>query len=457
MLSRNDILETIRMIDQQHLDIRTITMGISLLSCADRSAERACEKIYDKISRYAERLVATGEEIEREFGIPIVNKRVSVTPIALVAAASETEDYVPFAKALDRAAKNVGVNFIGGFSALVQKGMTDADRKLIAAIPEALACTDLVCSSVNVGSSKAGINMDAVALMGQTVKKTAALTEKQGGFGCAKLVVFCNAVEDNPFMAGAFHGIGEPETVINVGVSGPGVVKKAIDRAVRRRGEQVSITEIAEIIKTTAFKVTKVGQLIGTEVAEKMNLPFGVADLSLAPTPEVGDSVGEIFQSVGLSSIGAPGSTAVLAMLNDAVKKGGVFASSSVGGLSGAFIPVSEDAAIADAAAKGLLTLEKLEAMTCVCSVGLDMIAIPGDTPADVISAIIADESAIGMINAKTTAVRLIPVPGKTVGERAEFGGLLGGADIMAVQKGSAAGFINRGGRIPAPIHSFKN
>ena len=457
MLSLQNIFDTIAMVDKQHLDIRTITMGISLLDCADEDMDRCCDKIYDKICSRAEKLVRTGCDIESEFGIPIVNKRISVTPIAIAGAACKSEDFVPLALTLDRAAKTCGVNFIGGYSALVQKGFTSGDRRLIASIPEALARTELVCSSVNVGSTRAGINMDAVAQMGRVIKETAHLTRDRDGLGCAKLVVFCNAVEDNPFMAGAFHGIGEPETVINVGVSGPGVVKKAIDRAVRRRGEQVSITEIAEIIKTTAFKVTKVGQLIGTEVAEKMNLPFGVADLSLAPTPEVGDSVGEIFQSVGLSSIGAPGSTAVLAMLNDAVKKGGVFASSSVGGLSGAFIPVSEDAAIADAAAKGLLTLEKLEAMTCVCSVGLDMIAIPGDTPADVISAIIADESAIGMINAKTTAVRLIPVPGKTVGERAEFGGLLGGADIMAVQKGSAAGFINRGGRIPAPIHSFKN
>ena len=385
MLSRNDILETIRMIDQQHLDIRTITMGISLLSCADRSAERACEKIYDKISRYAERLVATGEEIEREFGIPIVNKRVSVTPIALVAAASETEDYVPFAKALDRAAKNVGVNFIGGFSALVQKGMTDADRKLIAAIPEALACTDLVCSSVNVGSSKAGINMDAVALMGQTVKKT------------------------------------------------------------------------AETVKKTAFRITRMGQLVAQEASRRLDTPFGIGDLSLAPTPAVGDSVARILEEMGLEVCGTHGTTAALALLNDAVKKGGVMASSSVGGLSGAFIPVSEDEGMIAAASSGALTLDKLEAMTCVCSVGLDMIALPGDTSAETIAAIIADEAAIGMINTKTTAVRVIPAPGCKVGDTVEFGGLLGSAPVQAVHPYSSAEFIARGGRIPAPLHSLKN
>ena len=452
MLSRNDILETIRMIDQQHLDIRTITMGISLLSCADSSAERACEKIYDKISRYAEHLVATGEEIEQEFGIPIVNKRVSVTPIALVAAASETEDYVPFAKALDRAAKNVGVNFIGGFSALVQKGMTDADRKLIAAIPEALACTDLVCSSVNVGSSKAGINMDAVALMGQTVKKTAALTEKQGGFGCAKLVIFCNAVEDNPFMAGAFHGVTEADAIINVGVSGPGVVKTALEKV---RGENFEV--LCETIKKTAFKVTRVGQLVAQEASRLLNIPFGIVDLSLAPTPAIGDSVADILCEIGLEYAGAPGTTAALAMLNDQVKKGGVMASSYVGGLSGAFIPVSEDQGMIDAVQAGAITLEKLEAMTCVCSVGLDMIAIPGDTKATTISGMIADEMALGMVNQKTTAARLIPVIGKGVGDTVEFGGLFGYAPIMPVNQFSCDAFINRGGRIPAPIHSFKN
>lgn len=452
MLSRNDILETIRMIDQQHLDIRTITMGISLLSCADSSAERACEKIYDKISRYAEHLVATGEEIEQEFGIPIVNKRVSVTPIALVAAASETEDYVPFAKALDRAAKNVGVNFIGGFSALVQKGMTDADRKLIAAIPEALACTDLVCSSVNVGSSKAGINMDAVALMGQTVKKTAALTEKQGGFGCAKLVIFCNAVEDNPFMAGAFHGVGEADCVLNVGVSGPGVVRSALSKM-----PDASISEVAEQIKKTAFKITRMGQLVGAEASKMLGVPFGIVDLSLAPTPAVGDSVAHILEEIGLESCGAHGTTAALAMLNDAVKKGGVMASSSVGGLSGAFIPVSEDAGMIDAVNRGALSIEKLEAMTAVCSVGLDMIAVPGDTSADTISAIIADEAAIGMVNSKTTAVRVIPAIGMKEGDTLEFGGLFGSGPVMKLSKFSSSKFISRGGRIPAPLQSLKN
>ena len=457
MISENEILSTINMTRAEHLDVRTVTLGVSLFDCASTDYDTFAYRLRAKISKYAKRLVETCNMVGDRYGIPVVNKRISVSPIGTVCSSFTRDQLAAVCRELDAAAKEVGVDFVGGFGALVEKGITPGERNLIDSLPEALATTDRVCSSINVGSTKAGINMDAVALMGQRVLDVAQATSDRDGIGAAKLVVFCNIPQDVPFMAGAYLGIGEPDVVIDVGVSGPGVVKKAIDRAVRRRGEQVSITEIAEIIKTTAFKVTKVGQLIGTEVAEKMNLPFGVADLSLAPTPEVGDSVGEIFQSVGLSSIGAPGSTAVLAMLNDAVKKGGVFASSSVGGLSGAFIPVSEDAAIADAAAKGLLTLEKLEAMTCVCSVGLDMIAIPGDTPADVISAIIADESAIGMINAKTTAVRLIPVPGKTVGERAEFGGLLGGADIMAVQKGSAAGFINRGGRIPAPIHSFKN
>ena len=452
MLSRNDILETIRMIDQQHLDIRTITMGISLLSCADSSAERACEKIYDKISRYAEHLVATGEEIEREFGIPIVNKRVSVTPIALVAAASETEDYVPFAKALDRAAKNVGVNFIGGFSALVQKGMTDADRKLIAAIPEALACTDLVCSSVNVGSSKAGINMDAVALMGQTVKKTAALTEKQGGFGCAKLVIFCNAVEDNPFMAGAFHGVGEPEKVINVGVSGPGVVYHALQSV---KGQPFDV--VAETVKKTAFRITRMGQLVAQEASRRLDTPFGIVDLSLAPTPAVGDSVARILEEMGLEVCGTHGTTAALALLNDAVKKGGVMASSSVGGLSGAFIPVSEDDGMIHAAECGCLTIEKLEAMTAVCSVGIDMVIIPGDTTPAVISALIADEAAIGMVNSKTTAVRVIPAIGRKAGEVLDFGGLLGYGPIMPVNSHDPSVFINRGGRLPAPMQSLKN
>ena len=458
MLNQKEILSTIEMIDQQHLDIRTITMGISLLSCCDPDPKRACEKIYDKITRYAEKLVKTGEDIEREFGIPIVNKRISVTPMALVAGASETEDCVPFALALDRAAQTCGVNFIGGYSALVQKGMTEADEKLIRSIPEALARTELVCSSVNVGSTRAGINMDAVALMGRIVKDTAAATADRDGLGCAKLVVFANIPQDVPFMAGAYLGVGEPDVVINVGVSGPGVVKKAIDRAMENhKPGEFTLGEVAEVIKRTAYKVTRVGEIIGKEVAQRLDLPFGVADLSLAPTPAVGDSVGEIFQSVGLSSIGAPGTTAVLAMLNDAVKKGGAFASSHVGGLSGAFIPVSEDSSIEAATRSGALSLEKLEAMTSVCSVGLDMIAIPGDTPAATISGIIADEMAIGMINSKTTAVRVIPVPGKGVGEKACFGGLLGEADIIPVPGGDASTFISLGGRIPAPIHSLKN
>ena len=452
MLNRNDILETINMIDQQHLDIRTITMGISLLSCADPDPKAACRKIYDKITRCAEKLVRTGEEIEREFGIPIVNKRISVTPMALVAAASETEDYVPFAAALDAAAKSTGVNFIGGFSALVQKGMTEADRKLIAAIPEALATTELVCSSVNVGSTKAGINMDAVALMGQTIKRTAELTAASGGFGCAKLVVFCNAVEDNPFMAGAFHGVGEPEKVINVGVSGPGVVHHAL-KAVK--GQPFDV--VAETVKKTAFRITRMGQLVAQEASRRLDTPFGIVDLSLAPTPAVGDSVARILEEMGLEVCGTHGTTAALALLNDAVKKGGVMASSSVGGLSGAFIPVSEDEGMIAAAASGALTIDKLEAMTCVCSVGLDMIAVPGDTSAETIAAIIADEAAIGMVNTKTTAVRIIPAPGCKVGDTVEFGGLLGSAPVQAVHPYSSADFIARGGRIPAPLHSLKN
>ena len=452
MLNRNDILETINMIDQQHLDIRTITMGISLLSCADPDPKAACRKIYDKITRCAEKLVTTGEEIEREFGIPIVNKRISVTPMALVAAASETEDYVPLAAALDAAAKTTGVNFIGGFSALVQKGMTEADRKLIAAIPEALATTELVCSSVNVGSTKAGINMDAVALMGQTIKRTAELTAAHGGFGCAKLVVFCNAVEDNPFMAGAFHGVGEPEKVINVGVSGPGVVHHAL-KAVK--GQPFDV--VAETVKKTAFRVTRMGQLVAQEASRRLDTPFGIVDLSLAPTPAVGDSVARILEEMGLEVCGTHGTTAALALLNDAVKKGGVMASSSVGGLSGAFIPVSEDEGMIAAAASGALTIDKLEAMTCVCSVGLDMIAVPGDTSAETISAIIADEAAIGMVNSKTTAVRLIPAPGCKVGDTVEFGGLLGSAPVQRVHPFSSAEFVARGGRIPAPMQSLKN
>ena len=452
MFSQSDILQTLEMIDHQHLDVRTITMGISLLSCADADAKKACTKIYDKITRYAEKLVMTGEAIEREFGIPIVNKRISVTPMALVAAASETEDYVPFAVAMDNAAKTCGVNFIGGFSALVQKGFTDADRKLIASIPEALAATDMVCSSVNVGSTKAGIDMDAVAEMGRIIKKTAELTADRGGFGCAKLVVFCNAVEDNPFMAGAFHGVGEPEKVINVGVSGPGVVYHALQSV---KGQSFDV--VAETIKKTAFRVTRMGQLVAQEASRRLDTPFGIVDLSLAPTPAQGDSVARILEEMGLEVCGTHGTTAALALLNDAVKKGGVMASSSVGGLSGAFIPVSEDEGMIAAAEAGTLAIDKLEAMTCVCSVGLDMIAVPGETSAETISAIIADEAAIGMVNSKTTAVRIIPVPGGTVGDRMEMGGLLGSAPVMPVHPESSAEFIHRGGRIPAPMQSLKN
>ena len=452
MPSLQKVIDAIDMIDKQHLDIRTITMGISLLDCASEDVGRCCEKIYDKICHKAENLVQTGESIEREFGIPIVNKRISVTPMALVAGSCQTEDFVPFALTMDRAAKTCGVDFIGGFSALVQKGFTSGDKKLLRAIPQALAQTDLVCSSVNVGSTKAGINMDAVARMGRIIKETAHLTREQDGLGCAKLVVFCNAVEDNPFMAGAFHGVGEAECVVSVGVSGPGVVHHALQFC---KGEKFDV--VAETIKKTAFQITRMGQMVAAEASKRLNTEFGIVDLSLAPTPAVGDSVGEIFQSVGLSSIGAPGTTAVLAMLNDAVKKGGAFASSHVGGLSGAFIPVSEDSSIEAATRSGALSLEKLEAMTSVCSVGLDMIAIPGDTPAATISGIIADEMAIGMINSKTTAVRVIPVPGKGVGEKACFGGLLGEADIIPVPGGDASSFISLGGRIPAPIHSLKN
>ena len=452
MLSSKEILDTISMIDQQHLDIRTITMGISLLDCADPDAETACRKIYDKICRRAEKLVFTGESIEREFGIPIVNKRVSVTPISLVAGVSVTGDYVPFAVALDNAAKNTGVNFIGGFSALVQKGFTAGDRKLIEAIPEALATTDLVCSSVNVGSTKAGINMDAVALMGRTIKAAAERTADRGGFACAKLVVFCNAVEDNPFMAGAFHGVGEGDCVINVGVSGPGVVCHALEKV---KGQPFDV--VAETIKKTAFRITRMGQLVAQEASRRLDVPFGIVDLSLAPTPAIGDSVARILEEMGLEVCGTHGTTAALALLNDAVKKGGVMASSHVGGLSGAFIPVSEDEGMIAAAASGALHLDKLEAMTCVCSVGLDMIAVPGDTSADTLSAIIADEAAIGMVNSKTTAVRIIPAPGKTVGDTVEFGGLLGSAPVMPIHPFGSADFILRGGRIPAPMQSLKN
>ena len=452
MLSHHDIMQTLDMISNQHLDIRTITMGITLLDCADPNPKACAAKIYDKICRCAQNLVPTGQRIEKELGIPIINKRISVTPMSLVAGASQTEDFVPFAMAMDRAAKECGVNFIGGFSALVQKGMTSGDRRLIQAIPEALATTDVVCSSVNVGSTKAGINMDAVKLMGETIKRAAALTADNGGMACAKLVVFCNAVEDNPFMAGAFHGVGEPETVINVGVSGPGVVSHALQEC---KGQPLDV--VAETIKKTAFRITRMGQLVAQEASRRLNVPFGVVDLSLAPTPAVGDSVARILEAMGLQTCGCHGTTAALALLNDAVKKGGVMASSSVGGLSGAFIPVSEDEGMIAAAKAGVLTLDKLEAMTCVCSVGLDMIAVPGDTPASTISAIIADEAAIGMVNSKTTAVRIIPAPGKQVGDMVEFGGLLGEAPVMPVHPESADAFIARGGRIPAPMQSLKN
>ena len=452
LLSHSDIMETVNMISQQHLDIRTITMGITLLDCADPDPTAAAGKIYDKICRCAQNLVPTGQRIEKELGIPIVNKRISVTPMALVAGASDTEDYVPFALAMDRAGRECGVDFIGGFSALVQKGMTVGDKRLIQSIPEALASTSIVCSSVNVGSTKAGINMDAVALMGQVVRRTAALTADAGGMGCAKLVVFCNAVEDNPFMAGAFHGVGEPETVINVGVSGPGVVHHALQKV---KGKPLDV--VAETVKKTAFHITRMGQLVAQEASKRLNVPFGVVDLSLAPTPAIGDSVARILEEMGLATCGTHGTTAALALLNDAVKKGGVMASSSVGGLSGAFIPVSEDEGMIAAASSGVLTIDKLEAMTCVCSVGLDMIAVPGDTSAETISAIIADEAAIGMVNTKTTAVRLIPALGKKVGDMVSFGGLLGEAPVMPVHSESAAEFIARGGRIPAPMQSLKN
>ena len=452
LMNSSEILQTIQMIDQQHLDVRTVTMGVSLLDCAAATVAGCAEKIYDKLCRTAEQLVPVSCTIEQEYGIPIVNKRVSVTPIALVAAACGEEDYAPIAKALDRAAAQLGINFIGGFSALAQKGFTDADRALIRSIPQALAETELVCSSVNIGSTRAGIDMDAVALMGQTIKDLARRTADRSGFGCAKLVVFCNAVEDNPFMAGAFHGVGEPECVINVGVSGPGVVAHALKEC---RGEKIDV--VAETIKRTAFKITRMGQLVAQEASRRLNVPFGVVDLSLAPTPAIGDSVAEILELIGLERCGTHGTTAALALLNDAVKKGGVMASSHVGGLSGAFIPVSEDAGMIRAAEEGALTIDKLEAMTCVCSVGLDMIAVPGDTTAETLSAIIADEAAIGMVNSKTTAVRLIPAVGKTVGDRVDFGGLLGSAPVIPLHPGSAADFVKRGGRIPAPIQGLKN
>lgn len=454
MLNMFEVNETNKMIEQELLDVRTITMGISLLDCCDSDLKAVNEKIYNKITTVAKNLVSVGKEIEKDFAIPIVNKRISVTPIAMVGAAAckTPDDFVTIAQTLDRAAKEVGVNFIGGYSALVSKGMTTADKNLICSIPKALACTDRVCSSVNVGSTKTGINMDAVALMGKIVLETAEETKDNDSLGCAKLVVFCNAPDDNPFMAGAFHGVTEADAIINVGVSGPGVVKRAIETA---RGKDFEV--LCETIKKTAFKITRVGQLVAQEASKRLNIPFGIIDLSLAPTPAIGDSVAEILEEIGLERVGAPGTTAALALLNDQVKKGGVMASSYVGGLSGAFIPVSEDQGMIDAVAMGALNLEKLEAMTCVCSVGLDMIAIPGDTPATTISGIIADESAIGMINQKTTAVRIIPVIGKSVGETVEFGGLLGYAPVMPVNQYSCEKFVNRGGRIPAPIHSFKN
>ncbi|TCO68292.1 PFL family protein [Marinisporobacter balticus] len=448
----NNIMETIQMIEKEKLDIRTITMGISLLDCCDFDGKKSRTKIYDKITKYAQNLVKVGEDIESEIGIPIINKRISVTPIALIAQASNDKDYVAFAKILDEAAKAVGVNFIGGFSALVHKGYSKGDKILIDSIPEALSVTERVCSSVNIGNTRSGINMDAVRDMGKIIKRTAYLTRENNSIGCAKLVVFANAVEDNPFMAGAFHGVGEAESIINVGVSGPGVVKAALEKV---KGESFDI--VAETIKKTAFKLTRVGELVAREASKRLDVPFGILDLSLAPTPAIGDSVGRILEEMGIESCGGHGTTAALALLNDAVKKGGVMASSHVGGLSGAFIPVSEDEGMINAVQLGSLNIEKLEAMTCVCSVGLDMIAIPGDTPDTTISAIIADEAAIGVINNKTTAVRLIPVFGKTVGDEAEFGGLLGRAPIMAVSKFSSSDFVNRGGRIPAPIHSFKN
>ena len=454
MINIFEVNETNKMIEQENLDVRTITMGISLLDCIDSDLDIMNEKIYNKITTKAKDLVATGDKIAAEFGIPVVNKRVSVTPIALIGgvACHTTEDFVSIAKTLDRAAKTIGVNFIGGYSALVCKGMTPAEELLIRSIPQALAVTERVCSSVNVGSTKTGINMDAVKLMGEIVLETAEASKEQDSLGCAKLVVFCNAPDDNPFMAGAFHGVTEADCIINVGVSGPGVVKTALESV---RG--ADFQTLCEMIKRTAFKVTRVGQLVAQEASRRLNVPFGIVDLSLAPTPAIGDSVAEILEEIGLERVGAPGTTAALALLNDQVKKGGVMAAQAVGGLSGAFIPVSEDQGMIDSANLGALTLEKLEAMTCVCSVGLDMIAIPGDTKASTIAGIIADESAIGMINQKTTAVRVIPVIGKGVGETVEFGGLLGYAPIMPVNKFSCDAFVERGGRIPAPIHSFKN
>lgn len=452
MLEINDILETISMIDKQHLDIRTITMGISLFDCVSEDADRLCDNIYDKVTRLAGNLVKTGEDISKQYGIPIIHKRVSVTPVSLVARSMSPDDMVKIAKTLDRAADTCGINFIGGYSALVHKGMTAGERSLIESIPQALTETKSVCSSVNVATTKAGINLDAVALMGEIIKKTAYLTREDGSLGCAKLVVFANVPEDNPFMAGAFHGVGEGDCAINVGVSGPGVVSHAISRA-----PGASITEIADIIKKTAFKITRMGQLVASEASSRLGVPFGIVDLSLAPTPAIGDSVAHILEEMGLERCGTHGTTACLALLNDAVKKGGAMASSHVGGLSGAFIPVSEDAGMIDAAKLGTLTLDKLEAMTAVCSVGLDMIAVPGDTPASTLSAIIADEISIGVINNKTTAVRVIPAYGKKVGDEVSFGGLLGSAPVMPVHGESSDKFISRGGRIPAPQNALRN
>ena len=452
MLNVDDILETIGMIREENLDIRTITMGISLFDCVSDDVDRLCDRIYDKITKKAERLCGVGEEIGREYGVPIVNKRVSVTPVSLIGGSLPPEGYLKIAKTMQKAAGTLGVNFIGGFSALVHKGMTVGERNMIETIPAALAETDLVCSSVNVATTKAGINMDAIRQMGAVVKKTAYLTREQNSIGCAKLVVFANVPEDNPFMAGAFHGVGEPDCAVNVGVSGPGVVAAAI-----RRAGDCDLSELADVIKKTAFKITRVGQLVAGEAAARLHVPFGIVDLSLAPTPAVGDSVAEILERMGLASCGAHGTTAALAMLNDAVKKGGVMASSHVGGLSGAFIPVSEDAGMIAAVERGALSMEKLEAMTAVCSVGLDMIAVPGDTPEAVICGIIADEIAIGVVNCKTTAVRLIPAWGKKQGDTVDFGGLLGSAPVMGLSSYSPARFIGRGGRIPAPIHSLKN
>ena len=454
MLTKYEIFETNKMITEENLDVRTITMGISLLDCMDHDVDRVCKNIYNKIYSKAKDLVSTGQKIEKRYQVPIVNKRISITPIGFIgnSCAKTTEDYIKIAKTLDKVAHDVGVNFIGGFTAIVSKGMTPADKLLIESIPEALACTERVCSSVVVGSTKTGLNMDAIKLCGETVKKTAELTKDADSIGCAKLVILCNAPDDNPFMAGAFHGVTEADCVINVGVSGPGVVKKAMEEA---RGK--SFGELCEVIKKTAFKITRVGQLVAFEASKELNVPFGIIDLSLAPTPAVGDSIAEILEEFGLESVGAPGTTAALAILNDHVKKGGIMASQYVGGLSGAFIPVSEDHGMIEAVERDSLSLEKLEAMTCVCSVGLDMIAIPGKTKATSISGIIADEMAIGMINQKTTAVRVIPVIGKDVGDQVEFGGLLGYGPIMRVNEFDCSDFINRGGRVPAPIHSFKN